>query len=133
MADQGIPFPPIDAHSHFGTVEDTSHVENLSNDEYTEGEGTNVGAFRESGIRTTQTVTPTSHGTGPSTPAPSGIYALLGLPEGETLASWYAKSQATLNLIYSPLSAQQPLIKAQTYPSPSVTPAPRQVNYEMPP
>ncbi|MFS7919079.1 hypothetical protein Hanom_Chr03g00208671 [Helianthus anomalus] len=105
MADHGIPFPPIGAHSQLGTMEDISHVQNLHNDEYAEGEGTNVGAICASGIRTTQTVSPISHGAGPSTPVPLGMSALLGLPEGETLASWYAKSQGTLNLIYAQLSA----------------------------
>ncbi|MFS7954427.1 hypothetical protein Hanom_Chr07g00630131 [Helianthus anomalus] len=101
MADQGIPFPPFGSRSQLGTAADNSHVQNLPTDEYIKEEGTDVGAMRVSGIRTAQTVTPTSHRTSPSAPLMSRLSAMSGLPEGETPDSWYAKSQATLNLIYA--------------------------------
>ncbi|MFS7934004.1 hypothetical protein Hanom_Chr05g00386391 [Helianthus anomalus] len=97
MADQGFPFTPFGQNSQMGMAADNSHVQNQLIDEYAEGECTDVGAMRASGTRTAHTVTPTNQGTGPSGPAMSG------LPEGETSASWYAKSQATLNLIYAQL------------------------------
>ncbi|MFS7946419.1 hypothetical protein Hanom_Chr06g00536111 [Helianthus anomalus] len=99
MADQGIPDFGFGTCSQVGTVEDILHVQSPPTDEFTEGEIANVGVVRASGVRTSQTVTPTSHDAGTSTPAPSDVSALLGLPEGETLASWYAKNQATLNLV----------------------------------
>ncbi|KAJ0568536.1 hypothetical protein HanIR_Chr06g0297311 [Helianthus annuus] len=68
MADQGILFPPFDSLSQLRTAADNSHVQNLPANEYIEGEGTNVRTIRASGICTTQTMTPTSHGAGPSAP-----------------------------------------------------------------
>ncbi|MFS7974615.1 hypothetical protein Hanom_Chr09g00870821 [Helianthus anomalus] len=100
MADQGVPFPPLGSHSQIGTAAGNSHAQNQPIDEYAEGECTKIGAIRASGTRTAQTVTLISFGAGPSAPAMSG------LPEGEAPASWYAKSQETLNLIYAQLCAQ---------------------------
>ncbi|MFS7968288.1 hypothetical protein Hanom_Chr09g00795701 [Helianthus anomalus] len=91
MANQGVPNFAFGTRSQMGTGEDASHIQNLPIEEFTEGETTNVGGPRASGVRIIQTATPTSHGAGPSTPTPSSISTLLGLPEGETLASWYAK------------------------------------------
>ncbi|MFS7912194.1 hypothetical protein Hanom_Chr02g00127041 [Helianthus anomalus] len=124
MADQAIPNFGFGTRSQMGMGEDTSYVQNLPIDELTEGKATNVGGPRPSGDRITQTVTPTSHTAGPSTPAPSNISSLLGLPEGKSLASWYAKQQATLNVIYQSLSAQQVTLQAE--PSLVATPAPTQ-------
>ncbi|MFS7936664.1 hypothetical protein Hanom_Chr05g00418431 [Helianthus anomalus] len=45
-----------------------------------------------------------NHGAGPSAPsaqAQLNFSALLGLPEEETLASWYAKQTASLHLVYA--------------------------------
>ncbi|KAJ0565864.1 hypothetical protein HanRHA438_Chr06g0257601 [Helianthus annuus] len=50
-----------------------------------------------------------SHGPGPSVPseqAQLNYSALLGLPERKTLASWYAEQMASINLVYTQLSAQ---------------------------
>ena len=107
MADQDVPFPPFGSHSQIGTTAGNSHAQNQPIDEYAEGECTNIGAIRASGTRTAQTVTPTNQGAGPSAPGMSRLLAMSGLLEGETPASWYAKSQATLNLIYAQLYAQQ--------------------------
>ncbi|MFS7999626.1 hypothetical protein Hanom_Chr12g01168661 [Helianthus anomalus] len=66
-----------------------------------------------------------NHGAGPSNPSVQtqlNFSALLGLPEGKTLASWYAEQTASLNLVYAQLSAQQALLQAQANQSVFVTP-----------
>ncbi|MFS7890297.1 hypothetical protein Hanom_Chr00s000090g01619341 [Helianthus anomalus] len=114
MANQGFPFPPFGLHSKMGTAVNNSHVQNQPIDEYVKGECTYVGAMRASGTRTAQTGTPTNQGAGPSAPGISRLPVMSGLLEGETPASWYAKSQATMNLIYAQLCAQQGPTQAQT-------------------
>ncbi|KAJ0940134.1 hypothetical protein HanRHA438_Chr02g0079971 [Helianthus annuus] len=72
-----------------------------------------------------------SHGAGPSAPpeqAQLNFSALLGLPEGKTLASWYAKQMASINLVYTQLSAQQALLQAQANQSAFVTPPQRSLS-----
>ncbi|MFS7963913.1 hypothetical protein Hanom_Chr08g00743961 [Helianthus anomalus] len=72
-----------------------------------------------------QEVPTPNHGAGPSAPSGQALLnfsALLGLPEGETLASWYAKQTVPLNLLYAQLSAQQDLLQAQANQSAFVTP-----------
>ncbi|MFS7933725.1 hypothetical protein Hanom_Chr04g00383191 [Helianthus anomalus] len=72
-----------------------------------------------------------SHGAGPSAPseqAQLNFSALLGLPEGKTLASWYAEQMASINLVYTQLSAQQALLQAQANQSAFATPQPRSLS-----
>ncbi|MFS8031224.1 hypothetical protein Hanom_Chr17g01543301 [Helianthus anomalus] len=69
-----------------------------------------------------------SHGAGPSAPSEQAhlnYSALLGLPEGKTLASWYAEQMASINLVYTQLSAQQALLQAQANQSTFITPPQR--------
>ncbi|MFS7911065.1 hypothetical protein Hanom_Chr02g00113621 [Helianthus anomalus] len=108
MVDQGFPFPLLGSHSQMGMAADNAHVQNQPIDEYAEGECTDVGSMHASSTRTAQTVTPTNQGADPSAPAMSGLL------EGETLVSWYAKSQPTLNLIYAQLCVQMGLAQSQT-------------------
>ncbi|MFS7946937.1 putative retrotransposon gag domain-containing protein [Helianthus anomalus] len=83
-------------------------------EEIGEVEITNTGGPRGSITRITQTVTPGNNGAGPSNPAPpQNVSALLGLPEGETPASWYAKNIATINAAYQSLIAQQAVLTAE--------------------
>ena len=72
-----------------------------------------------------------SHGASPSAPseqAQLNYSALLGLPEGKTLASWYAEQMASINLVYTQLSAQQALLQAQANQSAFVTPPQRSLS-----
>ncbi|KAJ0786071.1 hypothetical protein HanOQP8_Chr02g0050871 [Helianthus annuus] len=72
-----------------------------------------------------------SHGAGPSAPseqAQLNFSTLLGLPEGKTLASWYAEQIASINLVYIQVSAQQALLQAQTNQSAFVTPPQRSLS-----
>ncbi|MFS7953890.1 hypothetical protein Hanom_Chr07g00623881 [Helianthus anomalus] len=100
MADQSTPFPTLSEISRMGAVANNAHAPNQPIDEYADGNYTEVGAFHASGTRTAQTVTPTNHSACPSAPM------MLGLPEGETPESWFANTQASLNLIYAQLRAQ---------------------------
>ncbi|MFS7939856.1 hypothetical protein Hanom_Chr05g00456881 [Helianthus anomalus] len=72
-----------------------------------------------------------SHGAGPLAPseqAQLNFSALLGLPEGKTLASWYAEQMVSINLVYTQLSAQQALLQAQANQSAFVTPQQRSLS-----
>ncbi|MFS7947153.1 hypothetical protein Hanom_Chr06g00544751 [Helianthus anomalus] len=72
-----------------------------------------------------------SHGAGPSAPseqAQLNLSALLGLPEGKNLASWYAEQMASINLVYTQLRAQQALLQAQANQPAFVTPPHRSLS-----
>ncbi|KAJ0588502.1 hypothetical protein HanRHA438_Chr04g0172421 [Helianthus annuus] len=76
-----------------------------------------------------------NHGAGPSAPSEQtqlNFSALLGLPEGKTLASWYAEQMASINLVYTQLSAQQALLQAQANQSTFVTPPQRSLSTHIP-
>ncbi|MFS8001815.1 hypothetical protein Hanom_Chr13g01194771 [Helianthus anomalus] len=76
-----------------------------------------------------------NHGASPSAPsahANLNFSAVLGIPEGETLASLYAKQTASLNLVYVQLSAQQALLQAQANQSAFVTPPQRPPSTQIP-
>ncbi|MFS7921893.1 hypothetical protein Hanom_Chr03g00242271 [Helianthus anomalus] len=95
------PFLHLDGeNSPFGPAADTVHVQSHQRDETVrEGlTGTEIPDLFGSASRVVNQVTPGSqnsnHGAGPSAPsapAQPNISALLGLPEGETLTSWYTK------------------------------------------
>ncbi|KAJ0478922.1 hypothetical protein HanHA300_Chr13g0505171 [Helianthus annuus] len=85
----------------------------------------------EATFQTTPPMQTLSHGAGPSAPseqAQLNYSSLLGLPEGKTLASWYAEQMASINLVYTQLSAQQALLQAQANQSAFVTPQPRSLS-----
>ncbi|MFS8010250.1 hypothetical protein Hanom_Chr14g01294831 [Helianthus anomalus] len=112
MAGQGIPGFDFSTHSNVGVGEDNSHVRLHPTGELVEGEATNTEGPRASIICIPKMGTPASNITGMSNSAPNPyISALLGLPEGETLASWYAKQIATINVAYQSLSAQQAILQ----------------------
>ncbi|XP_022041300.1 uncharacterized protein LOC110943876 [Helianthus annuus] len=115
MACQGIiPEFGFGANSNAMLGEDNQNVQAQHVEEIGEIEVTNTGGPRASITHITQTVTPGNNGAGPSNPAPpQNISALLGLPEGETPSSWYAKQIATINAAYQSLSAQQAVLQAE--------------------
>ncbi|KAJ0870483.1 putative retrotransposon gag domain-containing protein [Helianthus annuus] len=120
----------------FGTNSNTALGEGIQNfqaqqiEKIGEVEINNTGGPRESFTRITQVVTP-GNGEGPSNTAPpQNVSALLGLPEGETPASWYAKNIATINAAYQSLIAQQAVLTAE--PS-LVTPQSQGVRQRPPP
>ena len=98
MAGQGIiPEFGFGANSNAVLGEDNQNVQVQHVEEIGEIEVTNTGGPRGSITRITQAVTPGNNGEGPSKPTPpQNVLALLGLPEGETPASWYAKNIAQL-------------------------------------
>ncbi|KAJ0547473.1 putative retrotransposon gag domain-containing protein [Helianthus annuus] len=95
---------------------------------------TNGATFQPSSGVAQQTPPPVqtpSNGAGPSAPseqAQLNFSALLGLPEGKALASWYAEQMASINLVYTQLSAQQALLQAQANQSAFVTPPQRSLS-----
>ncbi|MFS7965658.1 hypothetical protein Hanom_Chr09g00764781 [Helianthus anomalus] len=102
MAGQGtIPEFGFGANSNVVLGEGIQNFQAQQIEEIGEVELTNTGGPRGSITCITQTVTPRNNGEGPSNPAPpQNVSALLGLPEGETPASWYAKNIATINATY---------------------------------
>ncbi|MFS7897846.1 hypothetical protein Hanom_Chr00s012713g01749861 [Helianthus anomalus] len=122
----------------FGPATDIVHVQGHQRDEAVieEPTGNEIPESFGSASRVINQTTPRiqnlSHGVGPSAPAQPNISALLGLPDGETLTSWYTKQQATLNLVYAQLSTQQALIQAQALPSTFLTPSQRQTRTQTP-
>ncbi|MFS7966055.1 hypothetical protein Hanom_Chr09g00769391 [Helianthus anomalus] len=77
-------------------------------------EVTNTGGPRASLACIIQSTSLGNRGAGPSNPAPpQNITALLGLPEGDTPASWYAKQIVTINVAYQSLSAHHAILTAE--------------------
>ncbi|KAJ0939100.1 hypothetical protein HanRHA438_Chr02g0057241 [Helianthus annuus] len=131
MAGQGtIPEFGFGANSNATLGEGIQNFQAQQIEEIGEVDGTNTGGPRGSITRITQVVTPGNNGEGPSNTAPAqNVSAVLGLPEGETPASWYAKNIATINAAYQSLIAQQAVLTAE----PSLVTPPSQGARQMPP